>query len=473
MSKYPYKSLRDWITFLRGQGQLVDNNEEVELQGEVAAISRKIASNGGPAVLHHKIKGYPGWQIFSDGLTNRKRIAWALMESEEELAAKVSQKMSSGDKHKPVQVETGPCKELKFFGEDVDLTKMPIPFMGEYDMPPFITAGISNIQDPETGWINSGIRRFQLKGKNKLNSLVLPFQHEGIIFSKYIKMNKPAPVAIIIGGDPLFYITSLMPAPEQIDEMDAWGVFSGEPLEVTRCETSDILVPATAEIIIEGEMDPKERLLEGPFSEFTGFYSGVRRLPIVNVKCITMRKDCIYQNMYMAIPTSEANTIGHFMSEIGMLRQVRQLVPEVVDVAILSSWGLVTAVAVNKSARLRKPGLVKKVALAMKSIQASTWVKNVIIMDDDTDIRNIHEVLWSLAVKFQGEKDILVIPDFIGTVLDPSELYLGKGPGITSYTVFDCTEKPPPYNEAYKRGVAQPKAKYRKKVEEKWSAYGF
>lgn len=474
MSGYPHASLRDWINFLRERGDLVDNHEEVDLRGEIAAISRKIALTEGPAILHHRVKGYPESKVFTDGLGTRKRIAWAFGEdSEQGIATKVSKKLSGGQKQKPVRVETGPCKERKFFGDEVDLTTLPIPYTGEFDMPPYITAGISNIRDPETGWINSGIRRFQLKGKRKLNSLVLPFQHEGLIFAKYIKMQQPAPVAIVIGGDPLFCLASLLPAPEQVDEMDTWGLFAGEPLQVVKCETSDILVPATAEIIIEGTMDPKERLLEGPFCEFTGFYSGVRKLPVIDVKCVTMRHEALYQSMYMAVPTSESHTIGHFMTEAEILRQVKQLVPDVVDVAILSSWGMVASIALSKSARLRKPGLVRKVAMAMKAVQASVWVKNVIILDDDVDIRNAHEIFWNLAVKFQGEKDIFVIPDFVGTFLDPSELYLGKGPGVTSYTVLDCTEKAPPYDEPYKRGIAQPRAQYRAIVEEKWKTYGF
>jgi len=473
MAKFPFRSMRDWIDFLKEQGQLIENKEEVDLRGEVAAISRKIALNSGPAVLHTAVKGYPGWRIFSDGLTTRQRAAWALGVSSEGIVTNLANRMTRLEKQKPVLVKDGPCKELRFFGDQVDLIKLPIAFTGEYDIPPFITAGISNIRDPETGWQNTGIRRFQLKGKSHLNNLVLPFQHEGIIYGKYIKKSQSAPIAIVIGADPLYNLISLMPAPDQVDEMDTWGAFAGTPLEVVKCETSDLLVPATAEIVIEGEMDPKERALEGPFSEFTGFYSGLRMLPVIHVKCVTMRRDCIYQNMYMAVPTSEAHNMGHLMNEVELLRQIKEFVPEVKDVAILSSWGMMTAISVDKKAKARKPGLVNKIAVTVKTVKASPFVKNVIVVDDDVDAHNVHEILWCMSVKFQGQKDILVIPDFPGTILDPSEPYLGKGPGVTSYTVFDCTEKPPPYDEAYKRGVAQPKENYRKLVEEKWGLYGF
>lgn len=475
MPKFPFKSLRDWIDFLKDQGELVENNEEVDLQGEVAAISRKIALTGGPAVLHNNIKGYPGWRLFSDGLATRKRTALALGMREGELVTKLIEKLKGGklEKVKPIVVDHGPCKELRFFEGELDLSKVPVAFTAEYDSPPFITAGISNVRDPDTGWMNTGIRRFQLKGKDRLNNLILPFQHEGIIFSKYMKKGQLAPIAIVVGADPIYYLISQMPAPEQVDEVDNWGGFAGCPLEVVKCETSDLVVPATAEIIIEGEILPDERSLEGPFSEFTGFYSGLRKLPIIRVTCITMRKDPIYQNMYITVPTSEPHCGLGLMLEIELLSQLKALIPEVADVASTASGALTTVIAVNKAARTRNPGLVKKVSLAVKAVQAGTWVKNVIIVDDDTDPHNIDEVIWCLSVKFQGQKDILVIPDMPGTFLDPSEPYLGKGPGTSSYTVFDCTEKPAPYNEAYKRGLGQPDEKYRKMVEEKWTKYGF
>ncbi|MBW2589372.1 MAG: UbiD family decarboxylase [Deltaproteobacteria bacterium] len=475
MSEFPFKSLRHWVDFLKMKGQLVENNEEVNLKGEIAAISQKIALTEGPAVLHNNIKGFPGWRIFSDGLTTRERIGWAVGISERNLVDGMMDKMKESENKtlKPKVVEDGPCKELKFLEGKFDLTKLPVAFTGEYDNPPFITAGVSNIRDPDTGWQNTGIRRFQQKGKDCLNNMVLPFQHEGIIFSKYIKKGQAGPVAIVIGADPLYNLISQMPAPAQFDEMDSWGAFAGRPLDVVKCETSDILVPASAEIVIEGEMDPKERVLEGPFSEFTGFYSGLRKLPIIKVKCVTMRKDPIYQNLYISIPTSEAHTMGHLMTEVMLLRQLKELVPDVTDLSILSSWGMVAAVSVKKKSRAEKPGLVKKVAVAIKAVQASAWVKNVFIVDDDVNPHNMHEIFWCMSVKFQGQKDILVIPEFAGTYLDPSELYLGKGPGVTSYTVFDCTEKPPPYDESYKRGVAQPEERFRRMVGEKWDKYGF
>ena len=217
-----FRALRDWISFLEKNEQLVHNKAEVDLRGEISAISQRISLLNGPAVLHHNIRGYPGWSLFTDGLTTTQRQFWALgVESMGEFL-----KLRGGllaERVKPKIVNTGPCKEVKLFGDEIDLIKLPIVQISDLDSPPFITAGISNVKDPETGWQNSGIRRFQLKGKRKLTNLVLPGKHEEIIFEKYAKKGKPCPIAIVIGADPVYYMSSMLPAPAGDDEMDYWG----------------------------------------------------------------------------------------------------------------------------------------------------------------------------------------------------------------------------------------------------------
>jgi UbiD family decarboxylase len=465
--------MRDWIEFLEEKGELVHNNLEVDLRGEIAAISRKICETQGKAVIHENIKGYPGWRIFSDGLATRKRMALTLGIEEKGMVQKLAEILRTQKRISPIEVNDGPCKEVKIFEDDIDLTKLPVPFTGEYDIPPYITAGISNIKDPETGWQNSGIRRFQLKGKRKLCNLILSPQHEGIIFKKYIVQNKPMPIAIVVGADPLYYLISQMPAPDQIAEMDYWGIFAGEPLQVVKCETSDIYVPATAEMVIEGFIDPKERILEGPFSEFPGYYSGMNMCPVIDVKAITCRKDLYYQYMYMGVPPNEGHDMGCLMFEIGIYEQVKPLVPVIRDVAILSVWSFTTAISISKQERIKTPGLVKKVAMAAKGVRAGDIIKNLLIFDDDIDVHNTSQVLWGFSTRFQPEKDITVIPDTMGIHLDPSEHWSIYGSGHTSFAIFDCTEPPPPYDEGYRRGLALPSGDILKKVEDNWERYGF
>lgn len=473
MAAFPHHSLREFITDLDERGRLTHNPTPVNLRGEVAAISRKIALTDGPAVLHEQVIGYPGWRVFTDGLATRERQEWALGVGPGETAAHVSDFLADGHKVKPKLVDDGPCKEIKLFGDDIDLVRLPICYTGEFDIPPFISAGISNAKDPETGWQNTAVRRFQLKGRRLLNHLLLPFQQEGMIFQKWRKRGQPMPLSIVVGTDPLYYLASQLPAPPQVDEMDYWGALTGEPLEVVKSETNDILVPATAEIVIEGEVDLDERRLEGPYSEFTGYYSGVRYFPVIRVKAVTMRRDPIYQNIYNAQEPAEGPSIGYLMSEIEIYRQVKAMIPEIRSVRILSGWGLVLAVSVDKQAVRQKSGLVRKIFMAIKAVPASIFVKNVIVVDDDIDLRNTAHILWAMGVKFQGAKDILVIDDAPGCILDPSEPWLQHGTGYTSITLFDCTEKPPPYDEPYKRGLSVPPASVIRQVDEHWREYGF
>ena len=475
MGKFPFRSLRDWVEFLEERNDLLRNKEEVDIWGDISTISHETARKDGSAVIHENVRGYPKWRVFSDGLTARRRQLWASNLPESGTLEAVLKTLSKSV-IKPEKVESGPCKEVKLFGEDIDLTKFPVAFTGEYELTPHITAGISFLKDPETGWTNSGIRRFQLVGRNKLCNLVLPFQHEAVIAAKYFKQGKPVPISIVLGADPLVYLTSMMPAPDQFDEMDYWGVFAGEPLQVVKCETNDILVPATSEIIIEGEMDPNQRELEGPFPEFPGYYSGLRMCPVITVKAITMRGDPIYQNMYMGVPPSEGHNAGAFVYEIEIYRQVKPLIPEIKDVGILSTWSLTTAVSIDKAARRRTPGLEKKLGIAVKSVKAGVMIKNLFVVDEDVDVRNVHDVLWSLCVKFQPAKDITVITDLPGIFLDPSEVWVGHGgtySGHSSFAIYNCTEKLAPYDEGYKRGLALPPSHSLEKLEKNRSKYGF
>lgn len=473
---YPFYSLRDWMKFLEEKGDLVHNDEQVSIEGDVAAVSWRIAKNDGPAVMHNKIEDYPGWRIFSDGLTTRRRLLWALNLEASRAVQVMGEKLEKSAPVKPEIVDSGPCKEVKINGPEVDLTKLPIAFTGEYQTTPHITGGISFIKDPETGWTNAGIRRYQVMAKNQLCNLIIPNQHEGLIFSKYKDQNKPMPIAIVVGADPLVYLSCMMPAPDQFDEMDYWGIFAGEALKSVPCENSDILVPASSEIILEGEIDVNDRKLEGPFPEFPGYYSGFRMCPVINVKTITMRHDPIYQYMYMGVPPSEGHNSGAFVYEIELYKQIKQLVPAVTDVGMISTWAITAAVAVDKRARMRNPGLEKKAALAVKTVKAGAIVKNIFVVDDDVDVHNIHEILWSLSVKFQASKDITVLGDMPGVFLDPSEMWVGHGgkySGHTSVGIFNCTEKLAPYDEGYRRGLALPPQKAVKITEQNWMKYGF
>ncbi|OPY65832.1 MAG: 3-octaprenyl-4-hydroxybenzoate carboxy-lyase [Syntrophorhabdus sp. PtaU1.Bin050] len=476
MSKFPYRDLREWFAFLDEQGDLVHVKKEIDMKGEVAAISRKIAQVDGAAVVFENIKGYPNWRLYSDGLTTRRRIAWALgMDSAS--PGDIRQSLIERLKGKPTtpkEVATGPCKEIKLFGDEIDLMDIPTAFSGELELTPHLTAGLSFVQDPDTGWTNVGIRRFQIVDRDKLLELILPTQHEGLIFGKYKRMRKPMPIAIAIGVDPVACMVSNLPAPPEVNELDYWGLFTGTSLETVKCETNGMYVPATSEIVIEGMVSPDEVALEGPFPEFNAYYSGFRMCPVIKIEAITMRNEPISQFMLMSTMPCEGQNITQLLNELELYRQFKDLVPGVKDVAVISVARFTLAVSLDKEVRRRMPGLEKRLAMAIKATSPS--VKTLFIVDDDVDPHNFHEILWALSVRFQPSKNFTVIDETTGHLLDPSTTLIGPGYGYTglgSFGIIDCTEKLPPYDEGYKRGVALPPQEAIRTIEENWVKYGF
>jgi UbiD family decarboxylase len=468
MAEFPFKSLRDWMKFLEDKEELVHNKTEVNLEVDVSAIAYKACRESAPAVIHENIKGYPGWRVLSGTFNTMDRMAYALGVERETMLKELAPKL---DVHvPPMEVSTGPCKEIKIFGDDIDLTKIPIPFTGEFEGTPNITAGMSNIRDPETGWQNIAVRRFGLKGKRRLSEFINPTQQDFMIWGKYRRVREKMPIAIIIGPDPCTYLASQAKAPVGFCEYDLVGAFTGMPLEVVKCETSDLLVPADAEIVIEGDVDPYVRELDGPFPEMVGYYTTVASVARVDVKAVTMRKDPIYYYLNMGMKPTEGHAIGELMFAITFYRELTKQLPGILDVRSIN-WNSV-AVKVDKKISKAWPQYAAAVGNILKFV-ASPAIKLVIVVDEDCDdLENQDDLFNAIWSKFQASKDITIIPRTTGTVLDPSEPWAGSW-GWTDFMIMDCTEPSPPYDEGYKRGKAVPTAEALRKVTENWEKYGF
>lgn len=452
------RSLGDWIARLDAAGELFRNRQPIGLRNDIACTAQAIADQLGPAVLHDAIEDYPEWQIFHDGLTTPRRQALALGQSLDTYTRFLFDVVAADQRVAPEIVTTGPCKE-QIIRDNIDLTAIPMPITTAYENPPYITAGISHVITPDGKWQNIAIRRLQLQGLNRLSVLaMMSAQHEGEIINQWFTRGEKAPVVVVVGADPLYYLCCQMSAPAGVAEYEYWGALSGERLHMVRAELyPQILVPAEAEIVIEGYYHPTERILEGPFSEFTGYHSGVFYLPELEVKTITMRKSPIYQYMYMGREPTEGHIIDHLVYSASMYTQVKASIPEVADVAVMGAEGLTTAIAIRKGAN--RPGLVRQLAMAVRGCRSGRLIKNLFVMEDDINIRNTNDLIWSFSVRFQGARDIFVVEQLPGCYLDPSEPSVSNNgePGLTSFTVFDLTEALAPANEGYKRGKAEPR----------------
>ncbi|MFH1123716.1 MAG: UbiD family decarboxylase, partial [Pseudomonadota bacterium] len=288
------KDLRDYISTCEKEGQLKRIKAEVDWDLELSHIAKLNEERKGPALLFEKVKGYD-WPVITSTCTTTERLALIMgMPMESTLVDLMREWVKRGEnKIPPKEVKTGPCKENIMKGKDIDLFKFPVPKFFPRDGGRFFgTAHFVVTKDPETGWVNLGTYRLQLLDKDILGTQFIRGKHADIMLKKYQAMKKPMPVAVVVGCDPLLFLMGAARLSAFDGEYDMAGSIRKEAIEVVKCETNDLMVPATAEIVVEGEVDADKTLPEGPFGEYTGYYSGVGtdERNFIKVHCVTYRK---------------------------------------------------------------------------------------------------------------------------------------------------------------------------------------
>lgn len=466
---FPFRNLRSWLKFLDEKGELVRVTDEADTWGDISAMAFKATRTpNSPGFLFENIKGYPGWRIASMTMFGRQRQAWIVgVDDPNKIVIESAPKLDK--RVHPVEVNTGPCKEVKIFGDNIDLSKLPICYTGQYEGIPNITAGISNKRDPETGWQNISVRRYGISGVDTFSEYINPTNQDFHIWGKYRMLNKKMPIAIIIGTDPLGYVVTQTKMPIGVCEYELWGSFTGQPLEVVKCETSDLLVPAEAEIIIEGEIDPHERELDGPFPEFGGYYTTLIWVARVKVKCITMRHDPIYYYLNMGVAPTEGHNIAEPMQGATLYNLLSKQFPGIINVHNHAWYHNI--IQVDKRVAKAWPQFAQAIGVAVKTYVP--YANITFIVDDDfgEDLSNYYELLNALHYKFAATKDLTVLHRTVGDALNPVEPWVGRI-GWMDYCVFDLTEKMPPWDEMYKRGKAIPGSLFMEKTEkELWAKY--
>lgn len=472
--------LRSFIQRLEEEGELVRVKAEVDWKYELGGIALK--SLGPPAkkaLLFENIKGYKT-PLFTNGLLTVKRLAIGLgFDSDIDETSLVHQVAKRMEKPiKPVVVETGPCKENKYFGKDVDVFKLPIPWWTEKDGGRYLGTWHQVIaKDPDSGWTNVGTYRIMAHESNVIGIQFSPFQHIALIQNKYKAMNKPTPVAVTIGTEPACMLVSITPIPAEVDEWDVAGALRQRALEVVRCETVDLNVPATAEIVLEGEIPLDETRLEGPFGEHTGFYGGGKRpLPVIRVNCMTHRNNPIFRGSVLGKPITE----DHRCLSLTLAAQA---------LAMYKATGFQGVTAVNCPAG-GDPDFCAIVSLkksyASQGLDAGRLllsgkggkiIKHVIVTDDDINVFDLNEVLWAMNTRMQPSRQIYITRNEVGSRLDPSVPF--DWLGITDKMIIDTTWQTtpdfPPRPE-WDNAVHPPEVKMSDElanfVEKRWPEYG-
>ena len=430
-----FGDLRGWMQALDAAGELQAIDAEVDWNVELGTITRLAAGPGtGPALVFNNIRDYGAnsrcRRVFVGGLANYRRVAMMLglaPDTHPRELVKIGRTVLEGS-IAPRIVKDGPVKQNVIKGDDVDLNEFPVPQWNRIDGGRYILSyGGVVTKDPNTNVMNVGIYRGMVAGKNQIPILMWRAQHIGHHATAWQQAgHKEMPIAVAIGWEPSLGFVGGSPVPKGVCEYDVMGAIRGAPVDLVKCETVDLHVPASAEIVIEGYLglDPESYVMEGPYAEFTGYVAGDKSpKPSIRVTCITHRTDPILRG------TIEGSMPGSF-SENGVCSSImraatawnvldRAGVPGITDV-----WCPPVQAGVNTLVQMKQSyrGQAKQAANALwGSSAAHVRYKHVTVVDDDIDIHDYAAVDWAIAYRVNaGENDIVIMPATFGAGLDPS-----------------------------------------------------
>jgi 4-hydroxy-3-polyprenylbenzoate decarboxylase/2,5-furandicarboxylate decarboxylase 1 len=409
----PFRDLREFISYLEEQKELRRIRKAVDTKYEIAAYIRKTSDIRGPALLFENVNG---WRIPVAGgvFATRKRALLALETSDKECAGKFQYALDHLTP--PRAVASGPCKEIILKGDDADLSRFPIPIFSEGDSGPFITAGLVISKDPESGRSNTSIYRLQVHDSRRLGVKAQQLQRQLRIAET---RGEPLPVAIAIGTDPVLTLASQWDAPYGVDELELAGGLRREPVEVVRAETVDLMVPATAEIVIEGTIRPKTREIEGPFGEVGGYSTPKFPKPVIEVTAITHRKDPIFHAALTGLPTTENHILRQIPMEATYYWELKKRHPGVTAVHFPAAGAILFLVVIAM-----KQTYLYEARNAIASMFATRRNKIIIVVDDDVDIYDMEKVMWAVATRSRPEEDVVIFPRLSTSGMDPSAFRL-------------------------------------------------
>ena len=444
-----YKDMREWIATLEKEGELAKVKAEVDWDLEIGGILRKICDTGGPAVLFENIKDHKNTlcsQLFTGSMATTSRIALMLGLPKETAYKDLIKvwKERCEKPIKPVVVKTGPCKENILKGDDIDLFQFPAPHWQEIDGGRYIGTYHGVItKNPDTNWENAGMYRQVIHDKRTTSMSIAQGQHIWMHWRKYRRSGKNMPVAVAIGGDPVLPAVASSPVPMNVDEWDIMGALRQEPIELVKCETVDLRVPASAEIVLEGEVvtDIATFRNDGPFGEFTGYYGLPSQRAILKVSCVTFRNNPILQGTMTGKPILE----GHRPAAIAKSAVVWDLLESrmvgIRGVNVEPSSGYANVIVDIDNSYY---GQVQQVAANIWGWMGSHEVgKNVIVCDSDIDIYNLNEVFWAIAFRVDPKRDIHMFPHWIHAldpIVHPDDKKLSAGGNKGTRLLIDATK---------------------------------
>jgi 4-hydroxy-3-polyprenylbenzoate decarboxylase len=418
----PFSDLRAFIRALEKADQLKRINTEVSAELEIAEITDRVSKAGGPALFFENVKGH-SIPVLINALGSRDRMLIALgirnyaevtdrileltdVKSPQGLIEKIKMLPRLADLGKmfPKIVRDGPCKEVVLRDDKFSLLDLPVLKCWPEDAGAFITMPLVFTKDPQSGKRNCGMYRMQVYDETTTGMHWQIHKHGAQHFRNLRRGGGDRlEVAVAIGAEPVTVFSAIMPLPEDLDEMMVAGFLRGEPVEMVSCETVDVEVPASAEIVLEGYVEAHELRTEGPFGDHTGYYSLEDRFPVFHVTCVTHRKKPIYQTTIVGKPPQEDCWMGEAIERIFLPLMQRQF-SEVVDYHMPFAGVFHNLMVV--SIRKNYPGHARKVMNGIWSLPQAMFTKCIVVVDDDTDVRDLNRVAWRVLNNIDPERDI-------------------------------------------------------------------
>ncbi|MBP7529760.1 MAG: UbiD family decarboxylase [Syntrophorhabdaceae bacterium] len=397
-----FNSHRDFFEVLEKEGELARVKKEVDWDGEAGAIGRKTYESSGPAILFEKIKDYPEGYRISNGTTGTwGRVALSMEMPRNtpvrDIYAEYEKRVGVSIPPKILKKSDAPCKENIMLGDEVDLYQFPMPMIHEGDGGRYVgTWDVVINKDPETNWQNWGMYRFMAHTKNWLTGWPQTTSQFAFIMKKsYLPYNKPMPVAIVLGADPLSHIIATAGIKPYENEAEYVGGLRGQAVELVQCETSDLMVPAHAEIVIEGEVMPDQIAPDGPFGEYPGYRSGTMCAGVaVKVKAVTYRSKPIVTMIALGTPPDDSSIAASLTAAVAMKKGLLRHGVPVTDVYVPPE-GVTHLIVIG----VTKGGTeTAKKVLDYFTLRRIMTNKHIVV-DADVDVFNMAEVLHCFATR--------------------------------------------------------------------------
>src|SRR6476646_2818287 len=416
----PMQDLREWIALLEREGELVRVAAEVDPDLEITEIVDRTVKAGGPALLFERPKGASHSLLINQFGTERRMCLAFGVERLDDVARKVGdvlemqppsglmdkvrglQKLKSIADSRPHTVRRGPVQEIVLQGDDIDLSLLPVQRCWPGDPAPFVTLPAVITKDPRNGVRNVGMYRMQVIDRR---TTFMHWQIHKDGRADWLATEGRIPVAAALGMDPITAYSASAPLPHHIDEFMMAGYLRGAPVELVKCVTVDLEVPAHAEIVLEGYIEKDELGTEGPFGDHTGYYTAAEPFPVFHVTAMTMRNDAIYPSIVVGKPPQEDAWVAKATERI-FLPAIRATVPEIVDydLPVAGAFHNCCIVAIEKAF----PGHARKVMHAIWGLGLLSLTKCVIVVDADVDVHDYAQVTWQVGANVDPGRDVLV-----------------------------------------------------------------